>query len=237
MKLIGYIRVSTDGQRENTSLEEQKRRIEAYCYSMGHKLVGIFEETASAKDTRNRPVFQKALTSLKKADGIVAFKLDRIARNTQDVLTLVNDYLRPNNKALVLLDLNVDTSTPTGMLILTVMAAVAQLERDVIQERTKSGRRATKEKMGYLGGTPPYGFDAVPDESNPKKLRLIPNETEQKIIRVMRNHRRSGKSLREVAHYLNQNGHETKTGKRWQHTTIAYILNPASRAKTKGKAD
>ena len=66
------------------------------------------------------------------ADGIVALKLDRIARNTRDVLALVEDVLQPSNKALVLLDLNVDTSTPTGRMILTVMAAVAQLERDNI---------------------------------------------------------------------------------------------------------
>ena len=94
MRLIGYIRVSTDAQADNTSLEEQKRRIEAYANAMGHDLTRIYTEVGSGKNVKDRPQFQGALESLKDVDGLIALKLDRIARNTRDVLTLVEDVLQ-----------------------------------------------------------------------------------------------------------------------------------------------
>lgn len=151
-------------------------------------------------------------------DGIVAVKLDRIARNTRDVLALVEDTLQPNNKALVLLDLQVDTSTPTGRMILTVMAAVATLERDVINERTQGGRKAKAEQGGYAYGSPKFGTQAVEGE-------LVPNEKEQEIIEIIRRHHKSGKSLRAIADYLNQHGYPSKRGGVWKHTSIKTVLD------------
>jgi DNA invertase Pin-like site-specific DNA recombinase len=108
MKLVGYIRVSTSGQEDNTSLSEQRRRIQAYCDAFGHELFYVFEEVGSGKDAKGRPQFQTALEMVRtSADGIVALKLDRIARNTRDVLELVEDILQPNDKALVLLDIQI----------------------------------------------------------------------------------------------------------------------------------
>ena len=104
MKLIGYVRVSSQGQDDNTSKQNQTDRIKAYCLAFGHDLVEIFEETASAADLEHRPQFASAMEAVRdRADGIVALKLDRIARNCRDVLTLVEDVLEPENKALVLL--------------------------------------------------------------------------------------------------------------------------------------
>lgn len=217
MNLIGYIRVSTTGQEDNTSLEEQRRRLEAYCDAMGHTLVKVYAEVRSAKSTETRPEFNQALEAVKKADGLIALKLDRIARNTRDVLILVEDILEPLNKALVLLDLNVDTSTPTGKMILTVMAAVAQLERDVIKERTQTGRRVKASSGGYAYGAPPYGFVSVDGE-----LVAVPEE--QAVIELIKRHRRSGKSLRSVAKYLNESGHRTKWGKEWAATQVSDVL-------------
>lgn len=221
MKLIGYVRVSSKGQTDNTSIEEQKRRIRAYCEAHGHKLVRVYEETGSGKDTENRPEFQNVIEALRKADGIIAFKLDRIARNTADVLHLVNDVLKPSSKALVLLDLNVDTSTPTGMMILTVMAAVAQLERDQINERTRIGRTAKKAQGGFIGGVAPYGFDVVGDG---KAARLEENRQEQTILETIRKQRRGGKSTYAIAKWLNETGHPTKTGAKWSHVLVGKLL-------------
>ena len=128
MKLVGYVRVSTKNQEDNTSLADQERRIKAYCEAFGHELINLYVEVGSGKNTKDREQFNLALEDVKNnADGIIALKLDRIARNTRDVLALVEDVLQPDNKALVLLDLQVDTSSPTGKMILTVMAAVATL--------------------------------------------------------------------------------------------------------------
>jgi site-specific DNA recombinase len=217
MKLIGYVRVSSKGQTDNTSIEEQKQRIAAYCEAHGHKLVKVYEETGSGKDTENRFEFQKAIETLRKADGIIAFKLDRIARNTADVLHLVNDVLKPSDKSLILLDLNVDTSTPTGMMILTVMAAVAQLERDQINERCRIGRNAKKEQGEFIGGRVPYGFDVMDG-------KLLPNPQEQAILETIRKHRRGGKTTYAIAKYLNETGEPTKTGAKWSHVLVGKLL-------------
>jgi site-specific DNA recombinase len=219
MKLVGYVRVSSESQADNTSLTEQRKKIEAYCYAFGHELVHIYEEVGSGKDAEHRPQFQAALATVRtQADGIVAVKLDRIARNTRDVLALVEDTLQPNNKALVLLDLQVDTSTPTGRMILTVMAAVATLERDVINERTQGGRKAKAEQGGYAYGAPKFGTQAVEGE-------LVTDEKEQEIIDIIRRHHKSGKSLRAIADYLNQHGYPSKRGGEWKHTSVKAVLD------------
>jgi DNA invertase Pin-like site-specific DNA recombinase len=189
MRLVGYLRVSSECQEDNTSLAEQERRIRAYCDAFGHELVTVYKEVGSGKDTENRPVFQAALERVRtEVDGIVALKLDRIARNCRDVLTLVEDVLQPNKKALVLLDLNVDTSTPTGKMILTVMAAVAELERAQIHERMQGGRKAKASSGGYAYGAPRFGVQAISGE-------LVADDVEQQVIEVIRRHHKSGKSL------------------------------------------
>ena len=219
MKLVGYIRVSSESQAENTSLGEQRKKIEAYCYAFGHELIAVFEEVGSGTKAQNRPQFQDALNLVRnEADGLIATKLDRVARNTRDVLALVEDTLQPNNKALVLLDLQVDTSTPTGRMILTVMAAVATLEADTIRTRTQGGRKAKSDNGGYAYGAPKFGEVAIDNE-------LVPDESEQKVIEIIRRHHKSGKSLRAIAEYLNQNGYTAKRGKAWQHTSVKAVLD------------
>jgi DNA invertase Pin-like site-specific DNA recombinase len=218
MKLVGYVRVSTDGQEDNTSLASQQERIECYCKAFDHELVKVFVEVGSGKDMKNRPEFNKAMEMVKnEADGIVSLKLDRIARNCRDVLVLVEDVLQPNNKALVLLDLNVDTSTPTGKMILTMMAAVAELERAQINERTQGGRKAKADKGGYAYGSPKFG-----ESSNDGQL--VKNDDETKVIEIIRRHHKSGKSLQAIADFLNQNGYKSKQGKAWYPTTVKNIL-------------
>ena len=219
MKLVGYVRVSTDGQEDNTSLASQQERIECYCKAFNHELVKVFVEVGSGKDMKNRPEFNKAMEMVKNdADGIVSLKLDRIARNCRDVLTLVEDVLQPNNKALVLLDLNVDTSTPTGKMILTMMAAVAELERAQINERTQGGRKAKAEKGGYAYGSPKFGQSSNDGE-------LVENEDETKIIDIIRKHHKSGKKANAIAKYLNAQGIPTKRGKTWTQQGVINILN------------
>jgi DNA invertase Pin-like site-specific DNA recombinase len=221
MKLVGYIRVSSESQAENTSLGEQRAKLQAYCLAMGHELIQIFEDVQSGKDS-DRLGFQNALNALDNVDGLIACKLDRVARNTRDVLALVEDVLQPKNKALILLDLQVDTSTPTGKMILTMMAAVATLERDTINERTQGGRRAKANQGGYAYGAPKFGQVAVDGQ-------LIPDENEQTIIETIRKHRKSGKSYAKIAQYLNENELKSKQGKDW---TAKVVMDVLKRLKT-----
>lgn len=218
MKLVGYVRVSTKNQEDNTSLADQERRIRAYCDAFGHELVNLYIEVGSGKNTKDREQFNLALSDVKNnADGIIALKLDRIARNTRDVLALVEDVLQPDNKALVLLDLQVDTSTPTGKMILTVMAATAALERDTITNRMQGGRKAKNDNGGYAYGSPKFGENSVDGE-------LVKDDKEQEVIDIIRRHHKSGKSQRQIAEYLNSKGILSKQGKQWSSTTVGRIL-------------
>lgn len=218
MKLIGYVRVSTKNQEDNTSLADQEKRIKAYCEAFGHELINLYVEVGSGKNTKSREQFNLALEDVKtNADGIIAIKLDRIARNTRDVLALVEDVLQPANKALVLLDLQVDTSTPTGKMILTVMAAVATLERDTIKERMQNGRKAKNEDGGFAYGSPKFGERSVDGE-------LIADNREQETINIIRKHHKSGKSRQSIADFLNKNNIPSKRGGQWSGTTVGRVI-------------
>ena len=217
MKLVGYVRVSSESQAENTSLVEQRKKIEAYCYAFGHELIATFEEVGSGKNACDRPQFISALEMVKtSADGIISAKLDRLARNTRDVLALVEDVLQPQNKALVLLDLQVDTSSPTGRMILTVMAAVATLERDVINERTQGGRKAKSADGGYAYGSPRFGQVSIDSE-------LVEDSDETATIEIIRKHRKSGKSYQSIADYLNQKNLKPKRGGTFKPSSVGDI--------------
>lgn len=220
MKLVGYIRVSTDSQADNTSLPEQRRKVEAYCTANDHELVAVFEEVGSGTKADTRPQFQKAIEMVTShgADGLIAVKLDRIARNTLDLLNLVSNVLKPSGKALVLLDLKLDTSTPYGYMTLTVLAAMAQLERDLIYERTQGGRRVKSSRGGYAYGAPAFGQQVSNKE-------LIPDDSELAIIELIRRHRKSGKSFGAIAKFLNNERIPTKRGKTWEAMQVKRVLD------------
>jgi DNA invertase Pin-like site-specific DNA recombinase len=99
------------------------------------------------------------------------------------------------------------------MMILKPLSAVAELERNVINERTQGGRKAKAKKGGYAYGKPKYGYDSVDGE-------LTPNQEEQKIIKLIQNHRRSGKSYKKIADYLNQQNITTKQGGHWSSSVV-----------------
>lgn len=218
MKLVGYIRVSSDSQEENTSLGEQEKKIRAYCDAFDHELVHVFREVKSAKNIQERPQFQAALDMVRnEADGIIAAKLDRLARNTKDVLILVDDILIPLKKALMLVDLKVDTTDPMGYAILSIMAVIAKLERDVINERTQGGRRVKNAQGGYAYGSPAYGQKSVNKE-------LAPFDEELEVVEIIRKHRKSGKSYQKIADFLNEKGIKTKRGFQWETMQVMRVL-------------
>ena len=221
MKLIGYVRVSSEGQADNTSLEDQQEKITAYCTALNHELVGLYKDVQSGGKSDNRKGLQTAIADMLagKADGLIVLKLDRLGRRASDVLTLIDKELQPNNKALIVIDMNMDTSTPTGKLVLTMLAGVAEFEKSQINERTKNGKKARAKTSDYAnGGQPKFGHKA--DNKN-----LVVDDKEQQIIDVIRRHHKSGKSQRQIAEYLNKQGILSKQGKQWSSTTVGRILD------------
>jgi site-specific DNA recombinase len=217
VKLIGYIRVSSESQEENTSLESQKQQIKNYCQTNNYELVEILSEVKSGKSAKNRPIFNKALELVATtADGIICTRLDRFGRDTIDTLTLVRDFIRPNKKALILIDDGIDTTKDESDFILTVKAGIATDERRVIAKRTQAGKAAKAAKGGYIGGQPRFGKQSIQAE-------LSPNDDELKVVEIIRKHRKSGKSYQAIANYLNTNNLPTKEDKKWYATTVSNV--------------
>ncbi|ENO7766614.1 TPA: recombinase family protein [Klebsiella pneumoniae] len=137
--LIGYARVSTGDQ----NLDLQKNAlIRAECEQ-------IFEDTASGKNAR-RPGLRRALRRLKPGDVLVVWKLDRLGRSVRDLITLVSELQARGVNFRSLTD-SIDTSTPAGRFFFHVMSALAEMERELIVERTRAGLAAAKEQ-GRVGG-------------------------------------------------------------------------------------
>jgi DNA invertase Pin-like site-specific DNA recombinase len=142
-KQVGYIRVSTLDQNTERQLH-------------GVPLDKVYEEKISGKDTQ-RPALQACLEFLREDDTLVIHSMDRLARNVVDLITLVNDLLQRGvsvqfmkNKLLF----SADTSNPTSALMLTVLGAFAQFERDMIRERQREGIALAKTRGVYKGRKP-----------------------------------------------------------------------------------
>jgi len=132
--VYGYASVSTIGQVKGNSLEEQ-------------------ESVLKDNGASIRPEFTKLLGSLSAGDTLVVSKLDRFARNTIDGITIVQQLLGKGVKVNIL-NIGIIDNTPTGKLILTVMLAFAEFERDMIVQRTQEGKAITKTKEGFREGRP-----------------------------------------------------------------------------------
>lgn len=149
MRILGYVRTSTDEQTNGT--EAQRARLDREAKDRGWNLT-IIEEHASGKTLARRPVLQNALRRLDvgEVDGLVVTKLDRLARSVIDFASILQRS-SSNGWAFISLDLALDTSTPNGRFTAHVLAAVAQLERDLISQRTRESLAIVKSHGVQLG--------------------------------------------------------------------------------------
>lgn len=138
---IGYSRTSTDSQNDSLQLDALK---EAGCEK-------IFSDVASGSKT-DRVGLRECIEFARSGDVIVAWKLDRIGRSLKDLIETVNT-LKSRDIGLKVLTQNLDTTTPSGMLIFHVFGAIAEFEKSLIQERTAAGLKIARAR-GRLGGRP-----------------------------------------------------------------------------------
>ncbi len=137
MATVGYARVSTRGQ----SLQAQLEAL--------HQCDKIFQEKISgAKD--NRPELQLLLEYVREGDTVLVTKLDRLARNTRHLLE-ISDFLEQKGVRLLIQNIGIDTGTPTGKLMLTMIGAIATFEREIMLERQAEGIAIAKLKGKYRG--------------------------------------------------------------------------------------
>jgi len=144
--IYGYARVSTRGQLEGNSIEDQIAQIKA-IYSDAEII--IENESGAAK----RLKFDKLLKELSNGDMLVVTKLDRFCRKTKEGLSYI-DYLLSKNVKIHILNMGLIEDSPMGRLIVTNLLAFAEFERSMIYERTQAGKAIAKTKPGYREGRP-----------------------------------------------------------------------------------
>lgn len=221
MDAIGYIRVSTEDQvKEGVSLDNQREKIKTYCKLKDFTLVKIIEDAGISAKNLKRPGVQKVLelTRKKKVDAVVVYKLDRMFRSTVDALETTKMFDRWGISFHSIQE-TLDTKSAMGRFFFTLTAALAEMERAIVGERTKaalSHKRSINEKTG---GDIPYGFNLTSNGL------LVENENEQRVIRLIHRLKGKGHSLREICRKLEQEGYKTKRGKtNWHPETVRTIL-------------
>ncbi|WP_455171630.1 recombinase family protein [Azospirillum largimobile] len=140
--LIGYARTSTLDQK--AGIDAQVRDLEAVGCTK------LFREQVSSVDVANREQLALALEFVREGDVLVVTKLDRLARSVAHLLTIL-DALRAKGASLRILNMGIDTSTPTGKLMLTVLGSVAEFEREIMLERQREGIAKAKNEGKYKG--------------------------------------------------------------------------------------
>ena len=151
--IYGYMRVSTTGQTKGNSFEEQERLLRK------NGATELYQDAFTGTRT-DRPNFTILLNKLQEGDTLVITKLDRFARNTAEGLNVIQHLLERGVKVNILNMGTIDT-TPTGKLILTVMLAFAEFERDMIVQRTTEGKAIARTKDNFIEGRPPKYDEAT----------------------------------------------------------------------------
>lgn len=162
-KTAVYLRVSTDAQlEEGYSIEAQKEMAEAFLKSKGIKNYAFYIDGGYSGSNLLRPSLKQLTDDVKagKISAVLVYKLDRLSRSQKDTLYLIEDVFNPNGVDFISMNENMDTSTPLGRLMLGILSAFAQLERENIRERTRMGmRERVKTGLWMGGGRIPFGYD------------------------------------------------------------------------------
>ncbi len=228
MTTVGYVRVSTDKQAERgISLEAQAEKIRAMALVQGAELTEIIVESGESAKSLNRPGMTKllALVDTGTVKAVIAAKLDRLTRSVKDLCELLERFER-RGVALVSVAESLDTGSAARRLVLNIMAAVSQWEREAIGERTRDALRH-KRNQGERVGNIAFGFRLATDGHH-----LEPEPVEQAALAEIRRLRHEGTTLRAIATALNQRALLTRRGTPWRLESVARVLGPAPDALT-----
>ena len=224
MPAIGYVRVSTEDQaKEGVSLDNQKSKIVAYCHLKDLNLAEIIEDAGISAKNLRRVGVQKVLklARTKQVDAIVVYKLDRIFRSTTDALETTKLFEKWG-VSFHSIEETLDTQSAMGRFFFTLTAALAEMERRLIGERTKAALSHKRSRNEKTGGDVPYGYDLAHG-------LLVKNDEEQGVIRIIRRLHGQGLSLRRISSELEREGYKTKRGNpNWHPQSIAHIIKRGS---------
>src|SRR5882757_7849673 len=194
--VAAYIRVSTEDQAESgLGMDAQRTRCKAMAQVKGwpEPTFYVDDGISGTKDVKKRPGLSQLVedTRAGKLEAIIIPSLDRLGRKVSIVINLVEEF-RQRNIALVSCKESLDTSTPQGTFVMHMFAALAQLERDVIAQRTTDALAERGKRDGEKGGRLPYGYKRT-------EQGIIIDKQEAKIVRRIFRLHKQGQSLREIA--------------------------------------
>lgn len=206
-----YTRVSTAMQVDGFSLKAQREKLYAHAQYQDMEVVGEFsDEGKSGKNIKGRIEFQKMLEKIKNGTDnvsfVLVFKLSRFGRNAADVLNSLQ-IMQDNGVNLICVEDGIDSSKDSGKLMISVLSAVAEIERENINVQTMEGRKQKAREGKWNGGFAPYGYRLDNGE-------LIVNDEEAEIIKIIFDkyvHTTMGMGA--IAMYLNQHGYRKELRK------------------------
>ena len=224
---VGYIRVSTAMQvQDGFSLDAQEAKIYRECVNRNLFCRSLYiDKGISGGSTQKRLGLQEMMGNLKEGDWIIAASVSRLARDTVDLLS-ISKKIEDMGCHLVVIDLNLDLTTPSGKLILTLMGSQAQFERELTSERVKTVMAHLKEK-GMLRTKPVYGWKLNPNRGDNEPMH-IRDEHEQETIKRIRGIRNihPKTKITEFTRIVNQSKlAPPRKAREWYHGTLRDIMN------------
>ncbi|MEK3887488.1 recombinase family protein [Bacillus sp. FSL K6-3431] len=219
-----YIRVSTEEQaKEGYSISAQKHKLKSFCIAQDWNVAGIYaDEGISAKDME-RPELKRMVKDIQSGiiDCVLVYRLDRLTRSVFDLYKLLEVFDAHDCKFKSATEVY-DTTTAMGRMFITIVAALAQWERENMGERLSFGYAEKVRKGKYALNFRPFGYNL-----DLKTSKLNVKEDEAKTVKIMYQKYVDGFSSNKLCRYLNGKGITTRDGNTWNDKTVMDILkNP-----------
>jgi site-specific DNA recombinase len=210
---IAYIRVSHIESLNGTSLDTQEKRCKAFAELHGFKIDKVYSEIVSGGvEFRKRKIFQKVLKDIKSNGRLIVSRLDRLSRKVIDTLKLVDDF-KKEHKEICITDIGNIHKDGVSKVFVTILASLAEIERENISIRIKASKKIAKEERRYLGGYSEFGYKV-------ENKKLVPDDKEFVVLQSMVNLRKSGLGYRKISDEI-----KNKFGKRIYYPQVHKILN------------